>query len=130
MSLKSFFSSVESEFKKLFGSAPAVLQTVSGTLTVVAPLISTILVLTGEEPEAAAVAVVVSQVQSDIAAVSALIKSSGSTPTVTSVLTAVIANLKDLLTAGDIKNPETLTKVTAAVNVIVSEFEAVLAVVK
>lgn len=130
MSLKSFFSEVETEFKKLFGTAPAALQTASGVLTVVAPLVESIVALTGNEAAAAAISVVVGQVKADMAAVSTLIKSSGATPTVTSVMNAIVANLKDLLTAGDIKNESTLSTVTAVVNTIVSEIEAVLAVVK
>lgn len=123
---KLLVSKIEVIFTKLFGSAPAVLQTVSATLTVVAPLVESILALTGNEAAAATILVVVSQVESDITAVDALVQSTGATPTLTSVLTAIVSNLKTLLTAGDIKDAATLSKVTAIVDTIVAEFEAIL----
>jgi hypothetical protein len=128
--VESIFSSFDKEFVKLFGSAPAVLTTVSGTLTVVAPLISTILVITGNEPAALAVSAVVVQVQADLATAQTLIKSTGNTPTVTAVLNAIVTNLKSLLTAGDIKDSKTLGEVTVAVNTVVAEVEAIISALK
>lgn len=130
MSLKSFFSEVETEFKKLFGSAPAALQTASAVITVVAPLVESLIALTGNEAAAAAIAVVVKQVEVDITAVQVTLKSVGSPLSLVGVLDAIVSNLKTLLTAGDIKDAKTLEVVTSVVNTIVAEFESILSVVK
>lgn len=125
----SFFSKIESWFTKIYGKAPTWEKTASATLTVAAPLVETIVTLVAGEPTAAAVGVVVSQVQSDVAAVAALISTAGPAPSISSILNAITGNLKALLTAGDIKDATTLTKVESVVNLVVGEFEAILKVV-
>jgi hypothetical protein len=124
----SIFGKIESWFKKVF-STTTWEQKAKATLTVIAPLLETIVALSAGEPAAATVASIIAEVQSDLGAAAALIGQAGSTPTLRSVLESVKSNLQSLLTAGHIKNPETQTKVTAAVNTIVGELEAVLSIV-
>jgi hypothetical protein len=127
MSLKTIFESIESDFAKLFSKAPTVLQVVETDIAVVAPVVETIIALTGNEAAAAAITVVVNQVEVDLTTALTVIKTSGSSPNVKSVLQAVVANLGSILSAGDIKDAATLAKVEAAVNLVVSELNVVIA---
>jgi hypothetical protein len=126
MSIKSIFEKVISVFEKLFKETPKFEQAASAALTVIAPLVETILIVAGEEPLAAVIENVVSQIKTDLAAAAALVETSGATPTLSSVLQATLVNLKSLLTAGDIKDPATLQKVTAVVETIVAELQAII----
>ena len=127
MSLKTIFESIESDFAKIFSKAPTVLQVVETDIAVVAPVVETIIALTGNEAAAAAITVVVNQVEVDLTTALTVIKTSGSSPNVKSVLQAVVANLGSILSAGDIKDSATLAKVEAAVNLVVSELNVVIA---
>jgi hypothetical protein len=127
MSIKTIFESIESDFSKLFSKAPTVLQVVSTDIAVVAPVVETIITLTGNEAGAAGVALVVNQVEVDLTTALTVIKTSGSTASVKSVLQAVVSNLPAILSAGDIKDAATLAKVEAAVNLVVSELNVVIA---
>lgn len=127
MSIKTIFESIESDFAKLFSKTPTVLQVVSTDIAVVAPIVETIIALTGNEAGAAGVAFVVNQVEVDLTTALTVIKTSGSTASVKSVLQAVVANLPQILSAGDIKDAATLAKVEAAVNLVVSELNVVIA---
>ena len=127
MSLKTIFESIESDFSKLFSKAPTVLQVVETDIAVVAPVVETIIALTGNEAAAAAISVVINQVEVDLTTALTVIKTSGSTASVKSVLQAVVSNLPAILSAGDIKDAATLAKVEAAVNLVVSELNVVIA---
>lgn len=124
---ESIFKGIGGIFKKLFAAEPKMAQIITATITVIAPLVETILVVTGQEPEAAAVELVIEQVEADLTAITGLVQSSGITPTLTSVLNAVVANLESLLTAGQIKDPAVVKTVTATVGVIVGELKAIIA---
>lgn len=124
---ESIFRDIGGIFKKLFAAEPKITQVVIATITVIAPLVETILVVTGQEVEARAVELVIEQVETDLTAITALVQSSGVTPTLTSVLNAVVENLESLLTAGQIKDPNTIKTVTATVGVIVGELKAIIA---
>jgi hypothetical protein len=126
--MKSFFSKVKATLEKWFGAANLE-QTASATLSVIAPLITTILTLTVGTPVAAAVGGVISQVQADLAAAHTVLTTAGSTGkvTVTSLLAAVQTNLKTLLADADVKNSVVFNEVSTAANLIISELEAVIA---
>ncbi len=126
----SIFSKVGSWFKKVFGSAAKDEQVVSATLAVIAPLTETIIALTAGEPAAAAIAAIVKEVQVDLATAATLATTAGgSSVTIKSFLDAVVSNLKTLLSAGQIKDPVTATKVSATITGIIEEVEAILPVV-
>ena len=123
---KTVFGKIESLFKEVFGSAATWEQIASTTITVVSPIVETIITLTDGEPAALAVAAIVAQIQTDMANVAKTITAAGSSPTVTTTLNSIITNLQALLTGADIKDATTLTKVESVVKTLVAEFEAIL----
>lgn len=123
---KTVFGKIESLFKEVFGSAATWEQIASTTITVVSPIVETIITLTAGEPAALAVAAIVAQIQTDMANVAKTITAAGSSPTVTTTLNSIITNLQALLTGADIKDATTLTKVESVVKTLVAEFEAIL----
>jgi hypothetical protein len=129
--MSSFFSKIESFFKKVFGSV-AWQQTASAVLTLILPLLKTVLTLVVGEGAADAVTAIVNEVISDLGTVSVLITQSQGDPsvigTIGNLLNAVVSNLTALLSAGHIKDTATLSKVTAIVNTVVGEAGAILKV--
>ena len=128
----SFFDKIGRFFKKVF-STTSWEQTASATITVVAPLLETVVALVAGAPAEALVANVVSEIQSDLAASTVLIQDAalgnGTTSTKTaiqSILTAVQTNLKSLENMAEIKDAATQAKVTAAVSAIGAEITAIL----
>jgi hypothetical protein len=127
---KSFASLVEKAFVKLFNEEPKIEQAAVSTISVVAPIVVAVVAATGNEPEAAAIAAVVSVVKSDLATVQVMFNQAGagtSTVTAKSLLTAINANLASLLTAGMIKSPETLATVTKDVQSISAALDVLIA---
>lgn len=124
----SFFSKIGSFFKKVLGGEAKWERVVSSTLSVIAPILETVIGLTAGAPIENAVAGVINQVQSDLAAVNAVVTTSGgSTATAASLLTAAKTDLSQLLSAADIKNSTLNTQVSATVNLVIGEVEAMLA---
>lgn len=128
----SFFASVKSFFHKLFGSLPSWEKSASSTLAFAAPLVEEIVALSAGEPAAAEVQQIVAEIQKDMATVATVVSGAAGAPSATSYQTAttalnsIKANLGGLLTAGHVKNPETLAKVTGVANTIIGEVEAIL----
>jgi hypothetical protein len=125
------FKKIGSFFSKLFNNSASWSQKASTAITLVAPLTNTIVALVGGEEDATKATAVVHEVQSDMAAAAALLSEAHGTATapagLNSILQGVTDNLGALLAAGHIKNPDTLSKVTAVVNTITGEFSAVIA---
>ena len=122
----SLWSDIKSIFEKVEKKEPAVADVAEQTLDSVSVVVESVLDLTGQEAEASAIARVVVIAQSALKAVTAVVSAAGPTATVSSTLSAVVANLEGLLTAGQIKDPATLAKVTALVNLAVTEIKNVL----
>lgn len=124
------FNKIGSFFSKLFGSAPSWAQKASAAITYAAPLVKGILALTTGPEYSEEVGNIISEVQSDLALSSALVSSahgSGSVPAgLRSALQSVNDNLDGLLAAGHIKDPATLAKVKAMVELIEGETTAIL----
>jgi hypothetical protein len=124
----SFFKDIEAIFKKVFGSTNWE-QTAETTITVAAPMLETIVALAAGGPAAAAVTGVVKQVQNDLAATTMLLRSA-SGPTVkqkiSNLITGINANLQTLLADADVKNSAKAAEITAAVNGISGELQAIL----
>lgn len=130
------FKKIGGFFGKLFGKAPSVLQTISTTLTLTAPAAEEIYVLVTNDPaDAAESANVVAEIQADLTAASTLIAQSHNSADASTyqkldtILGSVKSNLQNLLTAGHIKNPQTLAKVTGIANLAIRELDAILTVV-
>jgi hypothetical protein len=130
----SFFKSIGGFFSKLFSHAPSWSHTASTALTLVAPLVNTITTLAVGADVAGEVNNIIGEIKSDLAAAAALVSQShnASDPstiaTLQNVLGAINNNLSALLTAGHIKNQDTLAKVTLVVNAITGEISAILSV--
>lgn len=127
---KSLASKVEAAFSKLFQEEPKVEQIVVSVISAVAPTVVAITAATGNEAESAAIAGIVSIVKSDLAAVQVTLNEAGAGTgdvSVKSIFTSINTNLATLLSAGYIKDPATLAKVTSdvtkietALNVLIS----------
>lgn len=123
----SLFSDIKALFAKIEKKEPAVATVAEQTLNSVSIVIESVLDVSGQEAEATAIAEAVAIAESSLKAVTAVVTAAGPTATVSSALSAVVANLEGLLTAGQIKDPATLAKVTALVNLAVVEIKNVLA---
>jgi len=129
--MKKFWERVEAAYKKMFGSTSWE-KTASSVLTYVAPVAETLVALTAGGPAATLVAGVVAAVQNDLATVSAVVSDATATPpanelaAATNALNSIKSNLSSLLNAADVKNSAKATEVTAAVNTVIGEVEAML----
>jgi hypothetical protein len=122
----SIWSDIKSIFAKIEKKEPAVATVAEQTLTSVSVVVESILDVSGQEAEASAISGAVAIALSSLKAVTAVVTAAGPTATVSSVISAIVANLESLLTAGQIKDPATLAKVTALVNLAVTELKNVL----
>lgn len=131
MSVSSFFHRVGAAFKKLFGNSTWE-KTAQSTITFVAPLLETIVQLAAGSGAEQAVAKVVGTVQSDLATLLAVIDEANAStdPHTAAVVATALGSVKDnlscLLNIAEIKNSGKITQVTAAVNLIVGEVDAML----
>ncbi|HEY2361223.1 MAG TPA: hypothetical protein VGK36_08915 [Candidatus Angelobacter sp.] len=126
------FKKIGTFFKNLWNETPKWSESVSTGIILVAPLANTIVAMVAPD-EVPLVQNVVSQVKSGLAAAAKFASdahgSDAAPAGLITTLEAVKSNLGDLLTAGHIKNADTLTKVTAVANSIIGEVEAILEVV-
>lgn len=129
--MKTLFAHIKSFFTKLFGSTNWERVAVN-TLAVVGPLLTTLVTLTAGAPAAALVSKIVATAQSDLQTVSSLVTavqsgtSTGAAAQLQNLLAGVKANLSSLLTAADVKDPDTQAKVSAIVNTVIEEIDAIL----
>ena len=123
---KTIYNALKNFFLKLDKDEPQIEKAAALTLQVAAPLVETIVGLTAGEAAAAEIAVIVTDVQTEMANVQTTLAAAGPAPTVTSALTAIVSNLKALLTGAQIKNPATLSKVSTVVETVVGEVEAII----
>lgn len=128
----SFFGKIKSFFSKFFNKVPSWSQHLSAVLSFVAPLTEGI--LQAFDPTVAPEAhQIIAEVQTDLAVAGAVASQShGATPpeTLVNTITSINTNLSELLTAGHIKDPATLAKVTGISNIITGELTAVLGVLQ
>jgi len=129
----SFFKKIPGFFSKLFGKAPSALQTISTTIKLIGPGIASLYALVSKDPADAAEAQnVTAEVETDLAAMQTVIAQSHNSADANTyakletLANALKGNLQELLTAGHIKNPDTVNKVTAIVNLSIGELDAVL----
>lgn len=124
------FHKIGGFFSKLFGSAPSWTIKASAAISYAAPLISGILALTTGPEYSSEVSSIMGEVKSDLALSAALVASahgSGVAPAgLESALQSVNDNMGALLTAGHIKNPQTLAKVKAISDLVTGETTAII----
>lgn len=134
--LSSFAGKFENAFVKLFNEEPKVEAVAVQAISLVAPIVVSIVAATGQEAEAAAIAAVTSTVKSELATLQVALNdagagslTAGTSPTVLAqnLIKSIDANLGSLLTAGMIKDANTASKVTGFVQSISSELNVLLA---
>lgn len=131
--MKKFFQKVESFFKKIFGSSKWE-KTASTVLTIVTPLLTTLLTLTAGPAVAVAVGGILATAQKDLAAAAVLlddIDQAGTSATATpqqvvNILNAVKGNLTSILSIAEVKNSGKQAEITTTVNTIVAEIDAIV----
>jgi hypothetical protein len=127
--MKKFWDKVETAFKKLFGSTTWE-KTASSVLTYVGPLLETLVALT-DPAIAPLVTSIVNTVRSDLATVYAVVSGATATPptnelqAVTNALGSIQTNLAALLSAAGVKNSANAAKITAVVDTIIGEVQAI-----
>lgn len=121
----SFFDRVKAELKKLFKHVPGWEASAAATLTYVAPLVETLILIA--DPEAApTVNLLIQKIQSAMAAAAVVVKDAGPAPTLVTYLHAITADLTQLEAAAGIKDPAQAEKLTATVATILGEINAIL----
>ncbi len=96
------------------------------TVGALAPLIEA--GLTVEDPAIAPVVTAAfTEVQTDLGTFESIVKQAGTTPTALSVLNSVNANLAAVLTDAQVKNSAKIADITATVNAVTSEIDAITA---
>ncbi len=122
---ESFFSKVKLELKKLFTHAPGWEASAAATLTYVAPLVETIVVLV-DAAAAPMVDLLIQKVQSAMAAAAVVVKEAGPAPTLVTYLNAINGDLAQVAIVAGIKDPTTAQKLTTTVAAITAEVNAIL----
>ncbi|MFL6314789.1 MAG: hypothetical protein ACJ71W_22010 [Terriglobales bacterium] len=124
------FHKIGGFFTKLFGGVPSWTQKASAAISYAAPLLTGILALTTGPEYSEEVGNIVAETQSDLALAAALVSGAHGTGVAPAGLQSSLQSVKDnltgLLAAGHIKNPATLTKVTAVVGLVNGELDAIL----
>jgi hypothetical protein len=121
---------VETVFKKLFGSTSWE-QTALAVITYVAPLLETIVALTAGGPAAALVTAIITTVKADLATLAAVVNGATATPPANELaaaqqaLSSIQANLPQILQLAEVKNSANKDKITAIVNTVIGEVEAI-----
>ena len=129
--VSTFFSEVGKYFKKLFGSTTWEKQ-VSATISYVSPLLDTVIALTAGAPAAAAVQLVINEIQKGLATLATVVSGAVSAPSTSGYQTAINAlnsiktNVQSLLTVAEVKNPTDQAKLADIVDTFVGELDAVL----
>jgi hypothetical protein len=129
--MKTLFSHIKTFLEKVFGSTNWERVAIN-TLAVVGPLLTTLVTLTAGAPAAALVSKIISIAQADLQTAATLITSvqsgtaTGAAAQLQNLLAGVKTNLTSLLTAADIKDADTQAKVSAIVNTVTEEIDAIL----
>lgn len=109
---------VAAQYAKFYKAEPKIEQIADTVFEYVIPGLQIILAAEGGPAAAAVVNSIATEAQKTLLVVSALIHDFGPNPTASSMLTAVQANLTNLLTAGHITNPTSVAKLQKVVNTV------------
>jgi hypothetical protein len=134
--VKKFFANLETSagkfaaaFQKLFGKAPAALQTIENFVGEVAPVVTAAVALAAPEAEPE-VAAALAMVETGLAAIQASATAANSGAGLLANLQSFAATVPGLLTGLAIKNPALQAKVTNIVNLVVSEAKVLIPAVE
>ena len=124
-----FFATLKAKiagaFKTFFKDEPQWEAIAISTLTVITPLAGTILDLL--DPAAAPLFnAVVSAIQTDLTALTLVVKDAGPAPTITSFVDSIKANLQQIEQVAGVKSPTSVAKVTAVTTTIADELDAIV----
>jgi hypothetical protein len=127
---ETFFEKVGAEIKKIFGST-TVNQTIKATLTVVGPLVVTVVGLAGGPAASAAAAAILTDIQTDFGTVSALVQDgipaagSSAAQALTTALGSLKSNLGNLLTDAGVKSSASFSTIETNINLVINEVVAI-----
>ena len=125
--VKSTAAWIEKTLTKIMKEAPSVLSIIDTTLSYTSVLIEVIVERVAGTAAEAEVVKILAEVRSDIAVVQAVIYDTGTSATASSLLDAIIANLKALAAAGHVSDTATLaliTKILTELDVIAKKIES------
>lgn len=115
---KTVVSWLVKEYTALYQKEPEIEEVVDETINYVGPALVIFLDATGGAAIAPEVASVVSEAQSDLRVVSALIYDFGATPTAASIIAGVQKELAGLEAAGHVKDAASQAKLTLIINAV------------
>jgi hypothetical protein len=121
-----FWAKIEHAFETLFGRTAPWLSIASNILPLVAPLLVTLLDLTGGPAATAGVQLVINKIEGDMALAHALILQGQATPTLTGALNTIQSNLASILELSQVKDPKVADNITSVVTLITGEIEALI----
>src|SRR5579859_3921943 len=98
------FTSIGGFFKNLFTHEQSWEKAASLTLTVISPLLTTLLSLTAGPGVSSAVSGVISQIQNDLKTVNDVVVGAGDAPTAETALNSILTNLQEIENSAEIKN--------------------------
>ena len=127
LDLKSDFSKIEHIFTTFFKKAPSWAAVAETDLAFIAPIINSLVVLNGGasvEPDVNAVLV---KIQKDLVLATKFVQAEDSSANLTDVLSNISSNLSGLLTIAAVKNSSKITEITAYVNGVIGEINAIIA---
>lgn len=132
MGIVSFFETIFDKIKKLFedidAAEPEIEKAISITLNVLTPILGTVISLTAGSVVGSEVENIIIAVNTELTNVQNILNQAGPTPTITTLLSAIVANLTSLLQGAFIKDPVVLAKVEMVINVVVGELQAIIKV--
>ena len=128
LNLKTDFEKIEHLFVTFFKQEPTWAAVAETDLAFVAPVIGTILNLSGAGTASADAAVVgiLASVQKDLVLATKFIQALDNSSNLTDVLNSIIANLQGLLTLSQVKSSTSVNEITSYVTGIIGEIEMIL----
>jgi len=126
--IESVFGKIDKWFKKVFTSTKWE-QSAEVAITVIAPLLETVVALTAGAPAAATVAGIVSTIQNDLATAVAYLQGIATAGSPQAALQSAVSNLNGLLAAAKVTDPATQAKIDAAVTTLADEITAIINVI-
>jgi hypothetical protein len=130
--VKTFFEHIGEFLKDHLGSAASFEQTAATTLTVVSPLLDSIVAEAAGEPFEAKVAAVIAKVQTSLNNAAAILKGAqvgDATHSLAGFLSEVQTDLPTLLEDAQIKNSAKLAKIEGFANTVLGEVGAIAAAI-
>lgn len=131
MSIKTFFEAIGSDFEKLFKKAPTWEQSAQAIITIVSPLALTIIALVDPVAEPLAAAIL-QRIQAGMTVIKTVATSataavgSSAIQSVQTAITGINSDMSELLQTLQVKDPATVTQITAASNTITTEMNMLL----